>query len=213
VNERKYHEALNVLFEYFALKDQRDFYIHRVKQNRAAASQVNRIRAFFSFLAGMSSALAGLIVVTSFPQGMDCLVAVDVNACNLSLFIVSALVVVSVVAPAIGAAFTTLSDLFQWDRQVDLYNAALNNINKADALSPLPEMPDDIYALALQAFAQGTLSVMNDEQAQWGQLIRTPQSLEKFIEEAKRRSAQTIAAAGGAASGSTDSQPTENNEE
>jgi len=74
-------------------------------------------------------------------------------------------------------------------------------------------MPDDIYALALQAFAQGTLSVMNDEQAQWGQLIRTPQSLEKFIEEAKRRSAQTIAAAGGAASGSTDSQPTENNEE
>ena len=202
VNERKYGEALNVLFEYFALKDQRDFYIHRVKQNRTAASQVNRLRAFFSFLAGVASAMAGLIVVTSFPQGMDCSVAADVNSCNLSLFIVSALVVVSVVSPAIGAAFTTLADLFQWDRQVDVYNAALNNINKADALSPLPEMPDDIYKLSLQAFTLGTLSVMNDEQAQWGQLIRTPQSLEKFIEDSKRRSDQTIAA-GGAASSDT----------
>ena len=199
INERKYNEALNVLFEYFALKDQRDFYIHRVKQNRTAASQVNRLRAFFSFLAGVASAMAGLIVVTSFPQGMDCSVAADVNSCNLSLFIVSALVVVSVVSPAIGAAFTTLADLFQWDRQVDVYNAALNNINKADALSPLAEMPDDIYKLSLQAFTLGTLSVMNDEQAQWGQLIRTPQSLEKFIEDSKRRSDQTIAAAGGAA--------------
>jgi hypothetical protein len=203
VNERKYNEALNVLFEYFALKDQRDYYIHKVKQNRNAAAQVNRIRALFSFLAGVSSALAGLIVVTSLPADMNCSTAPDVNSCNLNLFIVSALVIVSVVAPAIGAAFTTLADLFQWDRQVDVYNAALNNINKADALSPLAEMPDDIYKLSLQAFAQGTLSVMNDEQAQWGQLIRTPQSLEKFIEDSKRRSDQTIAASGGAASEDT----------
>jgi hypothetical protein len=199
VNERKYNEALNVLFEYFALKDQRDYYIHKVKQNRDAAAQVNRIRAFFSFLAGMSSALAGLIVVTALPSDMNCSTAPDVNSCNVNLFFVSALVIISVVAPAIGAAFTTLADLFQWDRQVDVYIAALNNINKADALSPLDEMPDDIYKISLQAFAQGTLSVMNDEQAQWGQLIRTPQSLEKFIEDSKRRSDQTIAAAGGAA--------------
>jgi hypothetical protein len=71
-----------------------------------------------------------------------------------------------VVAPAIGAAFTTLADLFQWDRLVDVYNAARDNINVADALSPDAEMPDDVYKIALQAFAQGTLSVMTDEQAQ-----------------------------------------------
>lgn len=197
VNERKYNEALNVLFEYFALKDQRDFYIHKVRQNRDAASQVNRIRALFSFLAGVSAALAGLLVVTSLPSNMDCSTVTDVNGCNVTLFVVSALVIVSVVAPAIGAAFTTLADLFQWDRQVDIYNSALNNINKADALSPLAEMPDDIYKLSLQAFALGTLTVMTDEQAQWGQLIRTPQSLDKFIEDAKRKSDQTLASTGG----------------
>lgn len=197
VDERKYNEAVYRLFEYFGLKDQRDYYVHRVKQNRAAASQVNRLRAFFSFLAGMSSALAGLIVVTWFPTGLDCAASDGVSYCNLLVFVVSALVIVSVVAPAIGAAFTTLADLFQWDRLVDVYTGARENINVADALSPLAEMPDDVYKIALQAFAQGTLSVMNDEQAQWGQLIRTPQPLEKFIEESQRKASEATSSSSG----------------
>jgi hypothetical protein len=189
-NERTYNEAVYKLFEYFGLKDQRDYYIHRVKQNRLAASQVNRLRAFFSFLAGMSSALAGLIVLTWFPTGMDCAAPGAVSYCNVLVFVVSALVIVSVIAPAIGAAFTTLADLYQWDRNVDVYNAARENIEVADALSPDAQMPDDIYKIALQAFTQGTLSVMTDEQAQWGQLVRTPQPLEKFIEEAQRKASE-----------------------
>ena len=58
----------------------------------------------------------------------------------------------------------------------------------ADAQSPDDTITDDVtYRAALTAYAEGTLSVMNDESAQWGQSIRTPAQLEKYLEDAKRR--------------------------
>jgi hypothetical protein len=191
-DKRKYLEAQYQLFEYFALKDQRDYYRYKVKQNRLAAAQVNRIRAFFAFLAGMASALVGLIVATSFTSGPMCATATPTpeNGCTALNWFVSGLLIVAVIAPAIGAAFTTLADLYQWDRLITIYDSALENIEVADALSPDAQMEQDDYELALRAYAQGTLSVMNDESAQWGQLIRTPQPLEKFIEEAKQKTSQ-----------------------
>jgi PHP family Zn ribbon phosphoesterase len=91
------------------------------------------------------------------------------------------------VAPAIGAAFTTLADLFQWDRQTQIYDTALENLEVADAQSPLASMNDIEYQAALNAFSEGTLTVMRDETTQWGQLIRTPESLQKYIDAAVRR--------------------------
>lgn len=171
---RKQAEALYQLFTEFALEDQRRYYRATIAKCRAAAQQVNTLRATFALLTGLASALAGLLVATS---------ANSPAAQTLTI----ALVIVAVIAPVIGGAFGTLADLYQWDRLVTVYEGALANIEVADALSPDAEEPDDHYNAALQAYAEGTLSIMRDESAQWGQLIRPPRQIQEFLEAAEKR--------------------------
>jgi hypothetical protein len=98
-----------------------------------------------------------------------------------------------------------LADLYQWDRLVTVYSAALENIEVADARSPDPEMDDLSYRAALNAYMDGTLSVMRDESAQWGQLIRTPAQIEKFLQDqvAKAEAASAQAAGGKRSTGTS----------
>ena len=207
---REEMEALYNLFRVAALEDQRSYYRYRVRRNRSAARQVNLYRALFSLLTGLSSALAGLLIATA-PQetlnacnlgfveaiaqvqqaapdadlsGVQSTEDVDCAVFNVA---VPLLLIVAVMAPAIGAAFTTLGDLYQWDRLTDIYDAAMENLEVADAQSPLPEMEDDVYWASLLAYTEGTLSVMRDETAQWGQLIKTPEQLQKYVEAALER--------------------------
>jgi hypothetical protein len=225
--ERKHTEALYALFKDAALEDQRRYYQRAVKRNRNAAAQVNRLRALFALLTGLSSALAGLIVAYSVAGGgiETCnptvlrAIAADAPAveatqtpeeeaaiaagtgtpepsCTAINTVVPLLLVVAVVAPALGAAFTTLADLYQWDRLITVYDVALENLEVADAQSPVPSMDDLVYRAALRAYTEGTLSVMRDETAQWGQLIKTPESLDAFVtqEAAKAQAASDTAA-------------------
>jgi hypothetical protein len=172
---RKQAEALYLLFNEFALEDQRRYYRAAITKARSAAKQVNILRATFALLTGLASAMAGLLVATN---------VTNPAAQTLTVF----LVVIAIVAPVIGSAFGTLGDLYQWDRLVTVYDGALKNIEVADALSPDPEESDVRYLAALQAFAEGTLSVMRDESAQWGQLIRPPRQIQEFLAEAEKRS-------------------------
>jgi hypothetical protein len=171
---RKQAEALYQLFTEFALEDQRRYYRATIAKCRAAAQQVNVLRATFALLTGLASALAGLLVATS---------ANSPAAQTITVV----LVIIAVIAPVIGGAFGTLADLYQWDRLVTVYEGALANIEVADALSPDAEEPDDRYNAALQAYAEGTLSIMRDESAQWGQLIRPPRQIQEFLEAAEKR--------------------------
>ncbi len=231
--DRKHLEALYEVFKDAALEDQRRYYHRAVARFRQAATQVNRLRALFALLTGLSSALAGLIIAYAVAGNTldQCnaarLSAVAVNAPTASLqvtpqptltpeeeaaiasgqgapqpnctavnTVVPILLVIAVVAPALGAAFTTLADLYQWDRLVTVYDVALENLEVADAQSPLPAMDDLVFRAALRAYTEGTLSVMRDETAQWGQLIKTPASLEQFIvQEATRAEAASQSAA------------------
>jgi hypothetical protein len=184
---RKEMEALYQMFDQFALEDQRRFYESSVGKYRKANFQVNTYRALFSLITGLASALAGVLVATAIPSG-QCVPGDAV--CSILSGAVIVLLVLSVVAPAIGGAFGTLADLYQWDRLVTVYSNALENIEVADARSPDPEMEDMKYRAALIAYADGTLSVMRDESAQWGQLIRTPPQLEKFLEAEEEKAAK-----------------------
>jgi hypothetical protein len=231
--DRKHMEALYEVFRVAALEDQKLYYQRTVERNRTAASQVNRWRAFFALLTGLSSALAGLIVAyavagnefgrcdlaaltaisaqsspalvqptpeaTLSPEEEEAIAAgtgTPIFNCDLVNIAVPLLVIVAVVAPALGGAFTTLADLYQWDRLTTVYDVAAENLEVADAQSPLPSMEDDlVYRAALRAYAEGTLAVMRDETAQWGQLINTPRALEAFIvqERAKAEAASASA--------------------
>lgn len=210
--DRKQMEALYEMFKESALEDQRRYYRRTVKRNRQAAAQVNRLRALFALLTGLASALAGLIIASAGGDVAQCgiaglsAIAAETTAaapsaqaaaldCTTINNVVPLLLVVAVVAPALGAAFTTLADLYQWDRLITVYDVALENLEVADAQSPLPAMDDLVYRAALRAYTEGTLSVMRDETAQWGQLIKTPESLEQFIaqEEAKAQAASRAA--------------------
>jgi hypothetical protein len=241
--KREHQKALYRSFQRFALEDQRKYYERTSARYRKAASQVNVLRAFFSFLTGLSSALAGVLVAAYLVPGsfanngacatQDVIITVEqasqtipggepassaptsvpdaaidslnlspeqyaiaqdassVGYCGTLKLFVSLLTIIAVVAPALGAAGTTLADLYQWDRMTSIYDAALENIEVADAQSPLDDMDDLTYRAALRAMIEGTLTVMSDETAQWGQSVRTPAQLEKFVEEERERAERT----------------------
>jgi hypothetical protein len=256
---RPQQKAIYKMFQRFALEDQRKYYERTSARYRKAASQVNILRAFFAFLTGFASALAGVLVSAflvpgSFANNGACatqdVIAVVEQAsqtipggesnleataepgaaigslnltpdqvasaqqassagnCGFLKLFVSVLMVVAVVAPALGAAATTLADLYQWDRMTSIYDAALENIEVADAQSPMDDMDDLTYRAALRAMVEGTLTVMSDETAQWGQSVRTPAQLEKFVEEERQKVEGTASGPstnGGASSSQTSS--------
>ena len=94
-----------------------------------------------------------------------------------------ACIVASIVLPAIGGFFNSLMDLFQWDRLISIYESATENIRRADSLSPDDEQPENEYLQSYYDYVHGTLQVMSDETAQWGQSIRAPQSTQNFVDE------------------------------
>ena len=186
------------LFDRFALKDQKNYYQKVIGNNRKAAMQVNQLRAIFAFLTGFSAALAGLIMQTTFVDSASC-GALAAQAGTLPSYcdgmkgLTMLLAVFAVVFPAVGTMFSSLSDLYQWDKLNDIYNVSLENLELSDALSPsekIPENEPEIYAASVRAFVAGTLDVMADESSQWGQSIRTPEQMEKFLEDAKAKSQQ-----------------------
>lgn len=195
---RKDLETRYELFDHFALNDQSSFYERKVAQFEKSSIQVNRIRASISLMTGFAAALAGLFTGIYFTSTGACHVnqlppgQVDlVGNCMWLAITIDTAIILSVALPAIGGFFNTLADLYQWDKQVTLYYSAKENIIVADALSPLPEMDDNLYRASLTAYSEGTLQVMSDETAQWGQSIRTPKGIQEFVDDAKRRSDET----------------------
>jgi hypothetical protein len=188
------------LFNTFALEDQRRYYQVSIDKNRQAARQVGKLRAICSLLAGLAAAIGGFIVQSSMADG-QCAAASSAAAsaasCGGLQLVVGILLFVAIVAPVFGGALGTLADLFQWDKLVTIYDAARDSLEVADARSPIAEMDDLTYLASLRAFAEGTLAVMRDETAQWGQLIRTPEQIDKFIDEERAKAAEAIASAPG----------------
>ena len=184
-------EARAELFDKFALKDQKYYYDTAVKRHRKALRQVNLIRASLSLLTGVAAGLAALIVQSNS----------DMNSYTQSMsFFVGMLAFLSVILPAFGSAFSTLADLYQWDKLISIYDTALLNMEEADALSPNRRIEDDVeYRASMHAFAEGALQVMSDETAQWGQSVRTPRQVEAYIKAEKERSDRTIDRAQGGA--------------
>jgi hypothetical protein len=181
IPDRKQMELQYFIFNSFMLQDQRSYYKSALERYDNAGAQVNRWRAIFSFLTGLASALAGLLVSSQNSPANP--------MTDSTRLVVSLLLIVAVVAPALGGAFGTLADLFQWDRLMTIYKTAEENVIVAEALAPDSAMPDSEYWAALQAFTEGTLTVMRDETAQWGQLIRDPEQIRNFIEQARKRAA------------------------
>ncbi len=182
-------EALTILFDTFAIKDQRKYYEKAINRYRKSGAQVNRLRAYFSLFTGLAAALAGLIVQTSFVPGARCNVAGGIPSdCTFLTGITALLSIIAVAAPALGGALGTLADLYQWDRLTSIYENALDTLGIADAYSPDSEIDDlATYRASMNAFSQGTLNVMEDEAAQWGQLVRQPEEISKFIDAEREK--------------------------
>jgi len=183
------------LFDRFALEDQRQYYKVTTKRHERASGQVNRLRAMISLITGLASALAGVIAGVYYIDGGACSVntlpagEILPSWCGGIQAVVIGTIIISIALPAIGGFFNTLADLYQWDKLTNIYNSAVKNINVADALSPDDESPDEEYIAHLYAYVEGTLQVMSDETAQWGQNIREPQVTTQFIQQAEVRAA------------------------
>jgi hypothetical protein len=187
---RKDLEVRYEMFDKFSLVDQRAYYMRTIEKHDEASSQVNRIRAMISLFTGASAAVAGLIGGIYFTSTGSCVTGLpSFDNCNVLAAVVDIAILLSVALPALGGFFGTLADLYQWDRQISIYKAAADSIEVADAHSPYEEMDDETYRASMIAYAQGTLQVMSDETAQWGQSIRTPKGLEAYVKIAREKAA------------------------
>jgi hypothetical protein len=188
MSEREMARAKYILVNRFALQDQRAYYERTRDRHRTAASQVNFLRASCALLTILVTAVATYIVQTRFVDVAGACTAIPlaeaVGECADWRTVTNVLMALSVLFPALGAFFNMLADLFQWDRLSQIYTEAADSLNVPDALSPDDAMPDVEYRASLLAFASGTLGVMRDESAQWGQLIRTPSDIEAFRQQA-----------------------------
>jgi predicted PurR-regulated permease PerM len=180
------------MFNHFMLNDQRNYYNKTLDRHRTAVQQVNRWRAICALCTGLSAALAGLIVQVYFTNSAMCAAPTSDSAatCTALGVLVTILVMLSVVMPALGAFFSSLADLYQWDRMITIYDSAVENIEFADAQSPMAEMDDAVYRQSINAFVEGTLLVMSDETAQWGQSIRTPPQVADFVAKMREKASQ-----------------------
>ncbi|HEX2618962.1 MAG TPA: hypothetical protein VHL11_02415 [Phototrophicaceae bacterium] len=185
--ERADLQARYQLFNKFALTDQRSYYDRTRDKYHTSTMQVNRIRATLGLMTGICSALAGFIVQIYFVNTAPCATGENTTVCGFMSALVIFLTILAVILPAFAALFNTLADLYQWDRQIEVYDAASKTLEVADAQSPMDDENDEEYRAALIAYAEGTLSVMSDETAQWGQSIRTPKQLEDFIETERKK--------------------------
>lgn len=178
------------VFDQFALNDQRNYYKLRKEEYRKASVQVNRFRAMFSALTGISAALAVFVLtVGGFTGNGVCSVNPIPSECFGAQALASFLAVCSIVLPGIASFFSMLADLFQWDRFSDIYESASNNLERADAQLTDPEMiPDEVFfRAAYTAYVSGTLEVMSSETSQWGQVNNTVPSIEAFIEAQRQK--------------------------
>lgn len=171
------------IFDRFILKDQKLYYDKAIKRYRTAATQVNRFRAGSAALTAIAAGSAGVLVSSYFTGGQVCGVdaADPASYCDAARFGVGALVLLAMLLPAIGSIFSTLMELYQWDRLSDLYKSASENLVVADAMSPPEGTPDDEFLAYFREYAESALTVMNAETAQWGQSVREAEDLKKFI--------------------------------
>jgi len=178
------------VFDRFALDDQRTYYKLRKEEYRKASVQINRFKALFSALTGISAALAVFVLtIGGFTGDGTCSAAVRPDSCLPAQTVASFLAICSIVLPGIASFFSMLADLFQWDRFADIYEAAANNLERADAQLTDPEMiPDEtFFRAAYTAYVSGTLEVMTSETSQWGQVSTTVPSIESFIEAQRQK--------------------------
>src|SRR5258706_13377152 len=93
-------EARYALFQKFALEAQRNYYNATLVKFKSAASQVNRYRALFAFMTGVSSAASGFIVLSAFTSGARCTVEPLPADCGVLSGLVIIFIVLSVIMPA-----------------------------------------------------------------------------------------------------------------
>lgn len=190
--EMQYMHAQFAIFQARGLRDQQAFYRRALDKYNRASDQVNRLRALLGLITGLVAGFSGLIVAINLGNAKSCLannasLIANPADCGLTRTLVLFLMFISVVAPALAAALNILNDLYQWNRLIEIYTTAVENIEVAEANQPKDKMDVATYRAYLRAYSQGTLRVMADETAQWGQMIRKPEGTAKFLDEALQK--------------------------
>lgn len=173
---RSEQEARYVIFDTFVVNDARQYYRTVLEEARRAASQVNRLRAAFGFLGGLGAAVIGLIVQST--PAIVCPASGDNVFCTASP-IVALLTASVIIFPMLSIFLSLLPLIFEWDERIQVYETALENLEVADAVSPIAEMKDIEYSAAVRAFTQGTLDVMHDEAVIYGDSAFSPENIDQ----------------------------------
>jgi hypothetical protein len=175
------------IFDEFCENDQLQYYKRKHKLYEKAQLEVTGLRAFCALLAGLGSAL--VFFVSPQLQG---------NTDGKGVLIMIAIVGVafSIIGPALAAAFSTVSDLYQWRRFSEVFRDAWKSMERANGEEPVRPSSDALVLRAqLDRYVNTTLAVMEDETKQFGQFLRSPEDIEKFVKQAEERVERLKAAA------------------
>lgn len=179
------------VFQRYALEDQATYYRREIQRHNRAAKEINFSRATVSLIIGTSAAVAAVIGQTFLAKDMACFNNRELPLAELNLpewcgtvnFSIIVLIIISIALPALGAFFSSLADLYQWERLRTIYDKAIRNLSYADALSPDDDEDFTGYFTSFHAYVGGALQVMSDETKQWGQSIREPEKTQEFVDE------------------------------
>jgi hypothetical protein len=68
----------------------------------------------------------------------------------------------------------------------------MNNVFLADALSPRDDMTDEEFYMYLTAYSDAVLDIMHEETAQFGNMIRSSQQIQDFLDKSRQRAQSLI---------------------
>ncbi|MDZ4768305.1 MAG: SUMF1/EgtB/PvdO family nonheme iron enzyme [Chloroflexota bacterium] len=164
-NDRETDEALYAIINHHLLNDARIFFIYNIRRYQTVAVQCSLISATSLLVAGITVSLAGVLhVMNSVCDPND--------LCSISPI----LLVISLTAAGIALLFFVMTLVYQFDRLISIFELSLENLEAADAISPLSNEPDDrAFRVELEQYTEAILRVLEDEAAQYGQPTRSPE--------------------------------------
>ncbi|MBK8024700.1 MAG: DUF4231 domain-containing protein [Chloroflexi bacterium] len=166
--DRETDESYERIFYEFMLNDTRSFYHSKIRSYRQAARECGLIGAFALLVGSIATAAAAILS----PNAPDLATCGDL-LCQLHASISPLLVLVTLMSAGIAIFFFMLPLLQQWERRIVTFETSLENLEVADAYSPVPQMDDRAFRLELETFAENALRTMEEEAAQFGQIIRS----------------------------------------
>lgn len=163
------------VFRAFLTEDSLDDYARQIAESGRALRSTQRWRIGATVLMGLASLMLAFFYYDF----------VDFEEADVLMWLC---VVLIITLPAVALFFTAVPLLGRYQQTQQLLAITAGDLKKIQRLYPLPEMDMQTYRKSAFEVSELTLESLSLEASRWGKLIRTPQQIEAYVENARRTS-------------------------